>query len=129
MRRSAACLLWVLSFGSAAHAVELVVTGLDGASVAGRAVRLAPEIVLATDEGEKSFSWSDVIDVRLAAPAANASAASAATATTVPFGTLQFELADDSVFRGRVTESSSAGFVVALSSGVTARLTLDAVRI
>jgi hypothetical protein len=91
--------------GPVAAALELAVTGLDGATVRGRVVQVMPEIVLATAEAEAAFAWSDVLSLRPVS-------VDPPVATPPAERPLRFELADGSVFGGRVERAAERGFAV-----------------
>lgn len=98
-----------------AQAIDLEVTGLDGKTIRGRLVQLVPEIVLASPADETVLSWSEVLAVRPLGLDASAPA-------TLRDSPLRFELADGSVFGGRIESAVDGGFVVRFESGQTCRL-------
>lgn len=96
--------------GPRALAIELEITGLDGKALRGRLVQVSPEIILASADGETALTWSDVLVLRpldVEPP----------TAKLAPSYPLRFELADGSIFNGRVDGATERGFSVEFQSG------------
>ncbi len=96
--------------GPRARALELEVTGLDGKALRGQLVQVWPEIVLASAEGETALAWSQVLALRplgVEPPAAEPARADP----------LRFELADGSIFGGRIAGVTERGFTVELPAG------------
>jgi hypothetical protein len=111
----ASCLLGVLLVCPAAHATELEVTRLDGRTIQGRLVQLTPEIILASSGEDTALTWAEVLSLR----PLDIQTAAMRVAEDAP---LRFELADGSVFAGRIDNATDRGFTVRFRSDRTCRL-------
>lgn len=105
-------------------ALELEVTRLDGSTVSGTMVRIAPRITLRSGDEELAFDWSDVLSLR---PLATARGAETPPASDGAEGLRRFVLADGSEFAGRIVDGQAESFVVRLRDGQTCRLELGMV--
>lgn len=104
-----------------ALAIELEVTGLDGQTVRGRLAQLMPEIILAAPDHDTAMAWSQVLVLRPLG-------VQAPSASGVQADPLRFELADGSVFGGRIDSATDRGFTVCFQLGQTCRLELALLR-
>ena len=105
-----------------ASAVDVEVTRLDGHTVRGRMVAVTSRVVLETAQGRAEVAWPNVLSVRRLDPRKPTSAPVAAEEP------LRLELADGSLFSGRITNASAEELVVRLWGSRTCRLAADAVR-
>lgn len=98
-----------------APGIDLEITGLDGRAVCGHLVQVVPEIVIATGDGQVAFAWSEVLAARPQKPGLPQTAA-------VSDYPLRFELADGSVFNGRIGRETDAGVLLEIGAGQSCRL-------
>jgi hypothetical protein len=113
--RTAVLVCFLTPVGPRATAIELEVMGLDGRTIRGRLVQVAPEIVLAGAESDTVLAWSDVLSLR--------PADADPTNEPPPSGwPLRFELADGSFFGGRVASVAERGFTVRFLGDQVCRL-------
>lgn len=114
--------LWLVSFFGVATAlaVDVEVVGLDGVTTRGTLVRVAPEIVLSTGAGERSFGWADLLEMRPIGQAAGGE-----SATDAPWRVM---LADGSRFAAKLGGSADEGVTATLASGTALRMKMSDVR-
>lgn len=109
-----------LTYVGAAGAIDVVVDRLDGSTLRGRLAAVSPCVIVEAGEGATELAWSDLLSLRAEGPPAS-SAPATATATAGP---LEFRLADQSVFFGRVSAVEGDEFIIALPDAQSGRVTL-----
>lgn len=121
MRRAGIGLLSLVVMGPAAVAVDVEALLVDGRTLRGQVVAVAPELTLAAAEGQThKVDWSSLLELSTVGSDRGAAAAGPA-----PEGAIQFTLADGSRFAGTIGESSGRAFGVLLAGLGEGRLSLD----
>ncbi len=107
-----------LACAGAAAAIDVVVDRLDGSTLRGRLSAVSPRVIVEAGDGATELAWSDLLSIRADGPPAS-SAPAPPTA-----GPLEFRLADQSVFVGRVSAVEADEFIIALPDAQTGRVSL-----
>lgn len=110
------CVLACAAAAVAAQATDLRVVGLDGAILSGRVLRVAPEVSLATDAGEKSLAWNEILEVRVVGDLAGSTQNLPTKADVAP---LRFALADGTDVRGSLSGAAGELRIAALGATST----------
>lgn len=110
------CSLFVIFFICPAFALDVEITQLDGRTLQGRLVEVAPRLALETDEGTKQFDWAEILGVR---PLTSGAPHPAAEPSDAP---LRFNLADGSSFAGLIVAAAEREFTVQFGEDLRCKL-------
>ncbi|MFN0138444.1 MAG: NPCBM/NEW2 domain-containing protein [Phycisphaerae bacterium] len=105
-------------------ALDLRIVGLDGTVLSGKLVRVAPELTIATADGERALAWNEILEVR----AVDVAPSAAGTSRPSQRPPLRFSLADGSNFLGSIVGNQDGDLRVSTGSATSGRVALSNIR-
>ncbi|MFO0838264.1 MAG: NPCBM/NEW2 domain-containing protein [Phycisphaerae bacterium] len=109
--------------------VDLEITRLDGGTLRGKLVEVAPQLVVQAGDGEVVLAWSEILGARvLAAQSAATTRDSGAVDPAQIDFPLRFELSDGSQFAARIERASESDLMLQIAGGASCRVELARVQ-